>query len=98
MFIKLDTSGNGLISAEELATWFEHDYPGIVSSVFFHFIFQLVACASDEGACAEEFLAIVNHICTMNEEEITRHVFDRLANAEDHFRERYCELRSITDR
>ena len=98
LFIKLDTSGNGLLSAEELATWFESDYPGIVSSVFFRFIFDLVACRSPEGACAEEFFAIINHICTMNEEELTRHVFDQLAKNEDHLREKYCDLATVQQR
>lgn len=96
--MSLDTSGNGLLSPDELATWFEKDYPGIFSCLFFQFIFKLVKCESEEGACAEEFFAIVNHLCTMNEEELTRHAFDCLVDGEDAFKDKYCNMAYLKDR
>lgn len=97
-FNELDASGNGLICANEFATCFERSVPAISQSVFFRFIFKLCLCRSDDGACAEEFFAIVCNLCTMNEEEMTRHAFDCLAEDVDAFKDRYCDISKLQSR
>ena len=75
LFTRLDKSKNGLLSVEEFGDFFESGFPGMVHCLFFKFIFDLVKCQSKQGACVEEFVGIINKLCTRNEEERLRHVF-----------------------
>ena len=86
------------MTIDEFAAFFEADVPDVLSNLFFSFVWRLVDCQVSKAPRAEEFLTIVSHICVMNDEEMTRHVFRCLSDGTDVSGERHCDLRNLKTR
>ncbi len=98
LFVRLNPSKSGLIGLREFSSLFQARYPGIVSALCFGFVLQLVPCAVSGFLTVGEFVAMVHHVCTMNEEEMMRHVFDCLVTGEDALEDKLCDLGTLTTR
>ena len=68
------------------------------AAAIFPFIGKLVACEKEYEMTVDEFIVIVNNLCTMNEEEFSRHVFHCMASGRDAHGERYVNLSTLEDR
>ncbi len=63
-----------------------------VAAVFFPFFGKLCPTIRDGELTVEEFIVTVHCLCSMNDEEITRHVFSCLVTGKDAFGEPCVDL------
>lgn len=64
-------------------------------TAIFPLIGQLVDAEKENELSVDEFIVVVNSLCTMNEEEIARHVFHCMANDRDTHNEPYVNLHTL---
>ena len=88
-------SSHHSLTTRDLLGSFLRDWLG---AVFFPLVTKIINCREEWTTTCKEFVLIIHNLCTMNEEELIRHVFNTMASGVDSHGEKYIDARTLKER